>query len=194
MIAWRTAAAIDGEHARLHFKIAGCERRLGNIDVARQQFRLASDLDKFSQGAPLSFNTILREVAERKGAMLVDVDAAFARASGDRLVGDDLFVDPLHPNLRGHQLIAAAVADELRRQGIPVPANRWRADAYVDPDPDALVAADQEIAVKELLSRAVACYAAGRTRCALDALEAARRTTRNPSTQLLIEGALKNRQ
>src|SRR5262249_317585 len=170
LAAWQRALTIDDGYALLHFKIANCQRGIGQMDDARTHFRLASDRDRFSQGAPLSFNEILRDVAEHEGALLVDVDAVLTDASGDRLVGDDLFVDAMHPNLRGHQLIAAAVADVMRQAGIPVPADRWRVDAYHDPDPDALIAADPELGVKELLSRGVVCYAAGRTECALNKL------------------------
>src|SRR5262249_48031193 len=131
LAAWQRAAALDDGVAALHFRMARCERSLGELDRARADFRLASELDRFSQGAPLAFNDILREVAERDGALLVDVDDALIRASGDHLVGDDLFVDAMHPNLRGHQLIAAAVADAMRLAGIPLPADRWRTDAYV---------------------------------------------------------------
>ena len=187
LAAWRRASALDDGFAALHFKMAGCERSLGQLDVARADFRLASELDRFSQGAPLAFNDILREVAERDGALLVDVDAALTRASGDRLVGDDLFVDAMHPNLRAHQLIAAAVADAMRLAGIPLPADRWRPDAYVDPNPETIFAADPELRVNELVSRAVVCFAAGRNDCAFEQLAAAKSATRNDTTRQAIE-------
>ncbi len=190
LTAWRSALALDDGFALLHFKIAGCEQRLGHLDEARSQYRLASDLDRFSQGAPLAFNAILRDVAAREGAILIDVDTALIQASGDRLVGDDLFVDAVHPNLRGHQLIAEAVADALRLGAIPVPASHWRAGAYVDPDPASVVAADPELAVKERLSHALCCYAAGRTSCALRDLDAAKDLTKDENTRTMIQHAL----
>ena len=190
LVAWRSALALEDGFALLHFKIAGCEQRLGHLDEARSQYRLASDLDRFSQGAQLSFNAILRDVAASEGAILIDVDAALVQASGGRLVGDDLFVDAVHPNLRGHQVIAEAVADALRLAAIPVPASHWRADAYVDPDPTSVVAADPELAVKERLSHALCCYAAGRTSCALHDLDAAKELTKDETTRAMIQHAL----
>lgn len=189
--AWRQALAIDDGYALLQFKVADCERELGHSDDARARFRLASDLDRFSQGAPTSFNAILRDVAEREGAILVDVDAVLARASTERLVGDDLFMDALHPNLRAHQLIAAAVADALRQANIPVAAARWRSHAYVDPDPQSIMAAKPELRVGELIARGMACHAAGRTGCALNRLVAAKDATNDAALRLTIERGLR---
>ena len=108
--AWERALAIDDQYAQLHFKLAGCLSRLGRSEAACRAYRLASDLDRFSQGAPLSFNAILGDIARRRDAWLVDIDATLNAASGPRCVGDDLFVDAVHPNMRAHQLIAGAIA------------------------------------------------------------------------------------
>src|SRR5262249_23752033 len=96
LAAWSRALALDDTSADLLFKVAGCERTLGRLDAASAHFRLASDLDRRSQGASTSFNDIIRDVAREEGAIVVDVDGAFSRASGARLVGYDLFVDSLH--------------------------------------------------------------------------------------------------
>jgi tetratricopeptide (TPR) repeat protein len=107
---WRSALEIDDAHAALHFAVATCERRLGRPDVARRHFALASDLDPVPQGAPSRYNELLRDLAVRRGAILVDSAAALEAAAPDGLVGSELFVDFIHPNLRGHGVIALAVA------------------------------------------------------------------------------------
>jgi lysophospholipase L1-like esterase len=190
LAAWSQALALDDEYAALQFKVARCEQSLGRIDAAWARFRLASDLDRLPQGASTSFNDILREVAQDEGAILVDVDLVLARASGPRLVGDDLFVDAMHPNVRGHQLIAGAVANAIRETGLAGPAVRWR--EYADPDPDeALLALDPEMPTKVLLTRALAHGAAGRTREAREVLEEAVRQTHDSATRSMVEQALR---
>jgi lysophospholipase L1-like esterase len=190
LTAWSRALAIDDEYAALQFKVARCEQSLGRTDAAWTRFRRASDLDRLPQGASTSFNDILREVALSEGAILVDVDLVLAGASGPRLVGDDLFVDAMHPNVRAHQLIAQAVADAIREQGLAGPAVRW--GDYVDPEPGAaLVALDPEMPTKELLTRALSHQAAGRTAEALRVLAEAARRTHDAGTRSMLEQALR---
>ncbi len=52
---------------------------------------------------------------------------------GRGLVGDKWLVDHIHPNIRGHQLLANLLAQELARQGVIRPAADWeerRAERY----------------------------------------------------------------
>jgi lysophospholipase L1-like esterase len=192
LAAWQRALALDDGYAGLQFKMAGCERALGRLEEARARFRLASDLDRLPQGASTSFNDILRDVAQHEGAILVDVDLVLSQASGPRLVGDDLFVDAMHPSVRAHQLIAQAVANAIRETGLAGPAVHWRNADYVDPDPDeAVLALDPELPTKVLLTRALAHQAAGRTRDALRTLQEAARQTHDAGTRSMLEQAIR---
>jgi lysophospholipase L1-like esterase len=165
------ALAIDDQYGELVYRQAACEEALGRFDAARRDYRRASDLDQVPHGAPTSFNDILRDVARRSGALLVDADGALTEASPHGLVGDNFFTDPLHPTIRAHQIIAAAVAAEMQRANIPAPSHKWRA-GYVDPDADRIVAEDPALRVGELLSRFFGCALAHRASCALAALDA----------------------
>jgi lysophospholipase L1-like esterase len=162
---WREALAIDDAHAELHYLVAGCERRLGRFDAARRHYELASDLDRVPLGAPSRYNEILRELARRRGAILVDAAAALEAASPHGLVGAELFADFLHPNLRGHQVIAAAITARLRESGLPRPAAEWSPI----PDPPALeevYAARPDYRRREGEMALVACLLAQRAECA----------------------------
>src|SRR5262249_22210273 len=64
--AWSRALAIDDTFAELQFRVATCEWSLGQLEAANSRFRLASDLDRLPQGAPTTFNDILRDVARRE--------------------------------------------------------------------------------------------------------------------------------
>jgi lysophospholipase L1-like esterase len=66
-----------------------------------------------------AFNAAIREIAERQGAVLVDME----RKSDPH--PSFWCADRLHANSRGHEWIAAMAASEL---GIPVPDGDWNAD------------------------------------------------------------------
>jgi lysophospholipase L1-like esterase len=163
--AWSRALAIDDTFAELQFRVATCEWSLGQLEAANSRFRLASDLDRLPQGAPTTFNDILRDVARREDAILVDIDLAFSRESGARLVGNDLFVDAEHLRLVAHQLIAKSVANAIRESGIAGRQVHWNPDAYVDPDPNSVLDANPELRTKETVAWQLACAASGRQNC-----------------------------
>lgn len=168
---YEQALAIDDTHADLHFRIAACLRTLGRFAAARDHYRRASDLDQVPCGAPLRLNEIVREVAAAEGALLADAEPALAAASANGLVGDDLFCDWAHPNLRAQQLIAATIADTLRSAGLPAPADQWR-PTYVDPDPRTLYAANPKLHAGETLIQMGMCMLARRADCALRDIDA----------------------
>ena len=169
--AYARARTIDDAHAGLHWRIAGCARRLERWDDARAAYRRASDLDRMPHGAPTRFNEVLREVATDRGALFVDAASVLEQASPHGLVGDDQFVDLVHPNLLANQRIAATIADALRTAGIPVPAAEWTG---VDPVPpvEALYARESTLRTQERLVRASACILAQRDDCAHEAIDA----------------------
>jgi lysophospholipase L1-like esterase len=163
--AFGRALAIDDEVAELHFEVARCHRARGELEAARTHFRLASDLDRVPHGAPSWFNDIVREVARAHGALLVDVAAALEEESGPGLVGDDLFVEFAHPNLRAHQRIAAELGAALREAGVPRPAAQWREGGDTEPTPAALYAREPDLRVREVNAIRFACALAGRPAC-----------------------------
>jgi lysophospholipase L1-like esterase len=165
--AYERALAIDATFAAAHFGLATCLRTLGRFADAQAAFRRASDLDAVPQGIPSRFTDVLRDVARERGALFLDADARFVRESPHGLVGDPLFADFVHPSIRGHQIIAAAIAETLRAAGVPVPADRWRVGAYADPDPAGILADNPKLRVREHLMRALACDLALRVACAL---------------------------
>lgn len=173
--AFEAALALDDEHALLHYRIAGCERALGRFDRARAHYRRASDLDRVPHGAPTAFNDAIRAVAERHGALLADADAALAAASEHGLVGDDLIVEFVHPNLRAQQLIAAELERVLRDAGLPRLAHEWLDAGWVDPAPEELVAKDPSLRVREHEAFLFTCTVARRPECVREHREALRR-------------------
>ncbi|CAN5820283.1 hypothetical protein BH23ACT11_BH23ACT11_04480 [soil metagenome] len=122
-----TRAAIDGLERLLASDTLSAEipYRLGHLyladgrsDDARRAFILARDRDALRFRAPSSFNGIIRRVAARRGAAVVEVEQAFRSASPQGIIGNGLMLEHLHPNLEGYFLMADAFFESLRFQGL----------------------------------------------------------------------------
>lgn len=117
--AYKRAAALDGAHAELKFRIAVCFEALGRDGEARAAYLRAQDLDTLRVRADSRLNTIIRTEAERRGAGIGFFDAAEALGRGFSLdlPGLELFHEHVHFNFAGNHRLAvgllAAVGERL---------------------------------------------------------------------------------
>ncbi|NOY57369.1 MAG: hypothetical protein GXO75_00350, partial [Calditrichaeota bacterium] len=95
----------------------------GKYEQARQAYHKAKDLDALRFRAPDEFNEIIHRVAERYEISVVPMESCFETASPHRLVGDNLMVDHLHPNIGGYFLMADAFFQEMRENKLI--ADEW---------------------------------------------------------------------
>lgn len=126
-----------GEDARRHFLRGRRLEALGRYREARQAYLAAKDRDELRFRAPEEINDILRETAAEQGAHVVEVRQAFVRAARHGIVGHDLMLEHLHPNLEGYFVMADAFYEALRAQGMigpwdaPVPRQAARREIPV---------------------------------------------------------------
>lgn len=80
----------------------------GRYDEARAAYLAAKDRDQLRFRAPEAINQIIREEAERAGVGVVETQAALAQAARNGIIGSDLMMEHLHPNVDGYFLIADA--------------------------------------------------------------------------------------
>lgn len=88
------------------------------ISQAQQLLQRARDNDSLRFRAPAAFNQILAQLAEQYQATLVDTEQLFRRQSSDGLIGNNLLLEHVHPNVKGYQLLAAAFYRTLQQQGL----------------------------------------------------------------------------
>lgn len=91
----------------------------GNYAAAREGYAWARDLDPLRFRAPSQFNAVIATAAQASDATVVDVHAAFVEASEHELVGNELLLEHVHPNLDGYFLLADAYFDAMVARGIP---------------------------------------------------------------------------
>jgi lysophospholipase L1-like esterase len=86
----------------------------GDTVNARKLFVRARDEDVVRFRAPSAFNDIIRRVTRDRGAVYVPVAETFDSAATGGAPGNDLFLEHVHPNVRGEALIARTFFDALR--------------------------------------------------------------------------------
>ena len=101
---------------------AGEEARLqGNIESARQHFFLAKERDNLRFRAPEAMNEKIRGYAPAfSNVRIVDVKNAFEASSPDGIIGRELILEHVHPDLEGYRLMADAFYLSLKEILPPV--------------------------------------------------------------------------
>jgi len=88
-----------------------------NFMKADSLFRLARDLDALRFRAPNKMNKIIDDLGKEFHVAIVPIDSIFDSTSPEGIVGNNLIVDHLHPNVQGYQLMGKAFYDCMEKQG-----------------------------------------------------------------------------
>lgn len=107
-----------GAAAREAFERGRRLEAAGDTAGAREAYGSARDLDELRFRAPGEFNDIIRRVAARQGANLVESQEHLAAASPGGIVGASLMLEHVHPNLDGYFLLADAFFDAIVTSGL----------------------------------------------------------------------------
>jgi len=118
--------SVESEHfppAEEVYTDAKRQLELGNVEEAQNLFFLAKELDALRFRAPEKINEVIRNTASSLNIPVIDVDSLFKINSPYNIVGYNLTVDHLHPNLDGYRMIADAYFREMDRVNI-LPSGR----------------------------------------------------------------------
>lgn len=112
--ALRQAVALDDGAANAYYAQGRIYEAMGRYSEAHENYLASKDRDLLRFRAPEHFNVLIREAAQAHGAMVVETQQALRNASSGNIIGDNLMLEHLHPNLEGYFLIADAFYDALR--------------------------------------------------------------------------------
>lgn len=110
------ARELDPHTPKVYYYLGQAHQDLGNKEKARRYFEMTviKELHKCAVVSK-SYNNTMGRVAQGYGVGLVDVVDAFERVQAG---GEYLFLDPnqdtIHPNARGHEVIAQLVFEQLK--------------------------------------------------------------------------------
>ena len=102
-------------HALCNFYLGQLDYRKGDFEKAKIFFTKAKDLDLLRFRAPAELNqTIIDFCNQFKNVHLVDTKAKFEQHSSHGIIGDNLIVDHVHPNMTGYSLMSDAFYDAMK--------------------------------------------------------------------------------
>ena len=114
--AYREILAAQPVHAQAHYRLARLLETAGSFAEADRHFTLARDDDGLPMRCCTRLETAYRTVAQRheRTVVLVDGPLALKAISSHGILGNDLFHDNVHPNLRSQVTLASQVLSSLK--------------------------------------------------------------------------------
>ncbi len=129
---FREAVRLSPRHAEARFLLGRAELALGRPDAARIELEAAKEEDVCPLRAPQAIARAVDDVGAKQDVPVVDLPARLERDSRERgaagLLGDDYFLDHVHPTIEVHQRLAGELLAVFHQQGLVegggVPAER----------------------------------------------------------------------
>lgn len=120
------AAVLDNRYAAVWYELGRCYEARGRNTDARQAYLKARDEDICPLRIVTPMEQLIGTIAEQTGTPLVDAAALLERQTTTGILGGLLLADHVHPSIRGHQLIADALAATMVQQGWVRPTAGWQ--------------------------------------------------------------------
>ncbi|MBT6155738.1 MAG: SGNH/GDSL hydrolase family protein [Planctomycetaceae bacterium] len=120
------ALDVDEEYAATHYELGRCHLLTGDPDRAHESFLRARELDICPLRMIAPLEKALTETAANTGTPLVDAFTLLKTECQHGILSDAILVDHVHPQIRGHQLIANALTGVMIQRNWVTPAAGWK--------------------------------------------------------------------
>lgn len=102
-------------YALTHFYAGRCYEFTGNYEAALIQYRQARDSDGLRFRAATAMNQAIRKICDQyENAVYTAVEEKFSALSPNGLIGNNIILEHLHPNLEGYFSMAKSYAESIR--------------------------------------------------------------------------------
>ena len=116
---FKEADSVYSAHALCNYYLGRLVYSRGDSAQAGIYFSKARELDALRFRAPDTINTIIGQLCRPyKNVHLVDTKAAFEAGSPGGMIGDELLLEHVHPNLVGYALLSDVFYETMKRQGL----------------------------------------------------------------------------
>jgi tetratricopeptide (TPR) repeat protein len=114
---FRKADGIYGGHALCNYYLGQVSYALGDYKQAEAYFAKARDLDGLRFRAPAKINEIIAQLCNKyPNAHFVDTKTLFEAHSGHHIIGTELLLEHVHPNLTGYALMSDVFYEALKKE------------------------------------------------------------------------------
>jgi tetratricopeptide (TPR) repeat protein len=113
-----SVATIDYPQAMDIYNSGVKSERKGNFKIAKEYYYRAKDLDCIRFRASEEINEIIQQLALKYDAYLVPMKDNYEQSSANKLIGNNLLTEHVHPNIDGYFLMADAFFNELAESRI----------------------------------------------------------------------------
>lgn len=124
------AIHLNPELAELHFSRGQVLFNLGRFNEAKSEFIKARDMDICPLRAVTQIENVVWAVAKEKQVPLVDferlLEQRMLKTEKHSIVGEEFFLDHVHPTIEGHKILAVALLDAMAAQGLTSPSVDWQ--------------------------------------------------------------------
>jgi tetratricopeptide (TPR) repeat protein len=116
---FRKADGIYGGHALCNYYLGQVSYALGDYKQAEAYFAKARDLDGLRFRAPAAINEIITQLCNKyPNAHFVDTKTLFEAHSDHHIIGSELLLEHVHPNLTGYALMSDVFYEALKKEHI----------------------------------------------------------------------------
>jgi tetratricopeptide (TPR) repeat protein len=101
--------------ADYQFQLANTAYKNGNYTLAKEKYIFAKELDLLRFRAPAKINETIRDLsAKYENVYLVDAEEFIRNQIQTRILGKEVILEHVHPNLYGHRLISYSFINTLK--------------------------------------------------------------------------------
>lgn len=122
---FQRAKNVDSMYAEVHFLQARCFDTIGYKHEAFLEYRTAKDYDQLRFRTSTDFNNAIRKIADQQTVFLADIEQTFRNQSPDSIIGKELILEHLHPNIHGYFLMAKEYANVMRHHQLIASSEEW---------------------------------------------------------------------
>jgi tetratricopeptide (TPR) repeat protein len=105
--------------AHCNFTLGSIAYKQEKFDSAKIFFQVARDLDGLRFRAPGELNEVIRQLAMKyQNVHVVDIRSVFEEHSINHIIGDELILEHVHPNLEGYALMSDAYYEAMKKTSL----------------------------------------------------------------------------